>query len=99
MRTCCLRNVANANSHRVVVATTTGATNFNAFFRIGGTILGASVATAAWFLLFGHPVWLCVFSFLFSLPCFWLIIVHPKFATSGRFVLLSYNLTALYAYK
>lgn len=33
------------------------------------------------------------------MPCFWVIIVRPKFATSGRFVLLSYNLTALYAYK
>ncbi|CAD6565032.1 MAG: hypothetical protein CYPHOPRED_005032 [Cyphobasidiales sp. Tagirdzhanova-0007] len=86
-------------SYMVIVSTTVGATNFNAFFRIGGTLAGSATAVATWYVLQAHPVLLCIASFFFSMPCFWLINTKPKFATSGRFVLLSYNLTALYAYN
>ena len=34
-----------------------------------------------------------VFSFLFSIPCFWVIVTRPKFATSGRFVLVRSGLS------
>ena len=82
------------------MSTTIGATNFNSFFRIAGTIFGAAVATAAWYLLGnGHPVLMCGFAALFSLFPYAIILKYPKYATSGRFVLLSFNLIALYAYN
>lgn len=40
-----------------------------------------------------------VFGALFSVPCFRYIIGTPQYATTGRFVLLTFNLTALYAYN
>ena len=84
----------------VVMSTTIGATNFNSFFRIAGTVFGAAVATAAWYLLGnGHPVLMCGFAALFSLLPYAIILRYPKYATSGRLVLLSFNLTALYAYN
>lgn len=36
--------------------------------------------------------------FLFSIPCFYYIVGKPEYAVTGRFVLLSYNLTALFWY-
>lgn len=83
----------------VVVATTAAQSNFNAFFRIAGTLLGATVAVGAYHLSHANPIILSIFGFFFSLPNFWLIVTRPKWATTGRFILLAYNLTALYAYN
>ncbi|KAL7419461.1 hypothetical protein Q5752_006299 [Cryptotrichosporon argae] len=33
------------------------------------------------------------------MPCFWVITQMPAYAQSGRFILLTYNLTCLYAYN
>ncbi len=40
-----------------------------------------------------------IFGVLFSIPCFRYIVGKPQLASSGRFVLLTYNLTALYSYN
>jgi len=42
---------------------------------------------------------LAILGALFSVPCFWLVVKRPKHATSARFILLTYNLTCLYAYN
>lgn len=86
-------------SYFVVMGQTLGQTNFLSLHRIGGTICGAGVAVGA-FVSFSHyPVLLAIFGFFFSLPCFYYIVSKPEYATTGRFVLLSYNLTALYCYN
>lgn len=43
-----------------------------------------------------NTVVLSIFGFFFSLPCFWYIVAKPDYATSARFVLLTYNLTCLF---
>ncbi|KAG8732825.1 hypothetical protein FRC11_010722 [Ceratobasidium sp. 423] len=83
----------------VVLSPTVGATNFLSFHRIMGTFIGATVAVIV-FTLFRHqPAMLVLCSFLYSLPCFYYIVNYPEYATSGRFVLLTYNLTCLFSYN
>jgi hypothetical protein len=60
--------------------------------------LGAVTAAAVYTLFSEQPIVLALFGFLFSIPCFYYIVARPEFATSGRFVLLTYNLTCLYRY-
>lgn len=83
----------------VVLSPTVGATNFLSLHRIMGTLIGATVAVIV-FTLFKHqPVMLTLCSFLYSIPCFYYIVNYPQYATSGRFVLLTYNLTCLFSYN
>lgn len=57
---------------------------------------GATVATIAFSISHEYPAVLAIFGFLFSLPCFYYIVSSPQYATTGRFVLLTYNLTCLF---
>lgn len=59
---------------------------------------GAVVAAGIYSLFRGNGVVLSIFGFFFSLPCFYYIVAKPQYAATGRFVLLTYNLTCLYAY-
>lgn len=45
-----------------------------------------------------QPYALAAFGFLFSIPCFRVIVGQPQYAVSGRFVLLAYNLTCLFRF-
>ncbi|KAL5507641.1 hypothetical protein ACEPAH_7097 [Sanghuangporus vaninii] len=83
----------------VVISPTIGATNFLSLHRVLGTLFGAVVAVAAFTLFPENPVALSIFGFFYSIPCFYYIIAKPQYATSGRFVLLTYNLTCLYCYN
>ncbi|KAL5528798.1 hypothetical protein ACEPAF_7935 [Sanghuangporus sanghuang] len=83
----------------VVISPTIGATNFLSLHRVLGTLLGAVVAVAAFTLFPENPVALSIFGFFYSIPCFYYIVAKPQYATSGRFVLLTYNLTCLYCYN
>ncbi|TXT15657.1 hypothetical protein VHUM_00160 [Vanrija humicola] len=78
---------------------TVGQTNFLSFFRIVGTLLGGAVAVLACTLFPEDPIRLPIFGYLFSLPCFYIITQMPDYAQAGRFILLTYNLTCLYAYN
>jgi hypothetical protein len=42
-----------------------------------------------------HPIILPIFGFLFSMPCFWIVIKHPAYQQAGRFILLTYVRQAL----
>ena len=55
-------------------------------------------AATAYTLLHKTPAILAIFGFLFSMPCFYYIVAKPQYATTGRFVLLTYNLTCLFSY-
>ncbi|EPQ57130.1 hypothetical protein GLOTRDRAFT_73697 [Gloeophyllum trabeum ATCC 11539] len=83
----------------VVISPTIGATNFLAVHRILGTLFGAAVAAGIYSLFPENPVVLSIFGFFYAIPCFYIIVAKPQYATTGRFVLLTYNLTCLYCYN
>ncbi|KAG9316913.1 Fusaric acid resistance protein-like-domain-containing protein [Chiua virens] len=83
----------------VVMSPTIGATNFLALHRALGTLFGAVVAAGIYTLFPENGIVLSLFGFFFSLPCFYYIVAKPEYATTGRFVLLTYNLTCLYAFN
>ncbi|TIB78009.1 hypothetical protein E3Q23_00950 [Wallemia mellicola] len=81
---------------------TVGQTNFMSIQRILGTIVGAAVAVVA-FAGLGHSLFgaigFPILGFFFSLPCFYIVVGSTRYSSSGRFVLQSYNLVALYAFN
>ncbi|KAH8995242.1 Fusaric acid resistance protein-like-domain-containing protein [Lactarius hatsudake] len=83
----------------VVMSPTIGATNFLSVHRVLGTLFGAVTAATAYTLFHKTPVILAVFGFFFSMPCFYYIVAKPQYATTGRFVLLTYNLTCLFSFN
>ncbi|OAX36222.1 hypothetical protein K503DRAFT_695534 [Rhizopogon vinicolor AM-OR11-026] len=83
----------------VVMSPTIGATNFFSIHRVLGTLFGAGVAAGAYSFFPHNPIMLSIIGFFFSMPCFYYIIAAPIYATTGRFVLLTYNLTCLYSYN
>ncbi|TGZ84572.1 hypothetical protein EX30DRAFT_3064 [Ascodesmis nigricans] len=85
-------------SYMVVMSMTRGQTNNSGWLRALGSLIGALLALFAWILFPENPYALSVFGWLVSLPCFQ-IILNWKQATFGRFILLTYNLSCLYAYS
>jgi len=85
-------------SYMIIMSMTLGQTNSSGEARIVGTMIGAVLALVAWITFPENPYALPVFGWVVSLPCFW-IILNWKQATFGRFILLTYNLSALYAYS
>ncbi|KAI9447166.1 Fusaric acid resistance protein-like-domain-containing protein [Russula earlei] len=83
----------------VVMSPTIGATNFLSMHRILGTLFGAFTAATAYTMFHKTPAVLAIFGLIFSMPCFYYIVAKPQYATTGRFVLLTYNLTCLYSYN
>ena len=53
-------------------------------------------AFVVWSAFPENPYVLSIFGFFYSIPCFYYIVAKPQYATSARFVLLTYNLTCLY---
>ena len=85
-------------SYMVIMSMTLGQTNNSGYGRVIGTGIGALLALVAWVAFPENPYALSIFGWLVSLPCFW-IILNWKQATFGRFILLAYNISALYAYS
>ncbi|KAL6303505.1 Fusaric acid resistance protein-like-domain-containing protein [Sparassis latifolia] len=83
----------------VVISPTIGATNFLGVHRVLGTLFGAATAVTIWSLAPENPYVLSIFGFFYSIPCFYYIVAKPVYATTSRFVLLTYNLTCLYCYN
>ncbi|KAI0765646.1 Fusaric acid resistance protein-like-domain-containing protein [Trametes elegans] len=83
----------------VVISPTIGATNYMGVHRVLGTLFGAATAFCIWSLFPENPYVLSIFGFFYSIPCFYYIVAKPQYATSSRFVLLTYNLTCLYCYN
>lgn len=76
-----------------------GGTTMTVKWRIVGTFLGAFIAFLTYNLFHGNGVALAITGFLLSIPCFYIIIYWKKNNAYGRFLLLAYNLTALYSYS
>ncbi|KAI9724904.1 MAG: hypothetical protein M1812_000180 [Candelaria pacifica] len=85
-------------SYMLVCAMTKGDSNTTGYQRILGTCIGAIFAILAWLISQGNVYALAVLGFFVSLGCFQIIIAQGK-GPMGRFIMLTYNLSALYAYS
>ncbi|KAJ6260588.1 LOW QUALITY PROTEIN: hypothetical protein Dda_4814 [Drechslerella dactyloides] len=85
-------------SYMIVMSMTLGATNTSGLYRFVGTIIGATAAIFSWVCFFEKPAALALYGWALSFLCFVLTLNYPDKASFGRFILLTYNITALYAY-
>ena len=85
-------------SYMLVCSMTIGASNTTGLQRFLGTGLGAVLALLVWQLSNDNPVALAFFGFLMAYWTAWIIIGKGK-GPMGRFIMLTYNLSALYAYS
>ena len=85
-------------SYMLVCSMTIGASNTTGLARFFGTCLGAICAIAAWTASKGNAVALAAIGWLMSLWTSYIIIAKGK-GPMGRFIMLTYNLSALYAYS
>ncbi|PUU72381.1 Fusaric acid resistance protein-like-domain-containing protein [Tuber borchii] len=85
-------------SYMIVMSMTLGQTNNSGKARVLGTLAGTVLALFAWLVFSPNPYTLSLFGWLVSIPCFWIILTWKQ-ATFGRFILLTYNLSVLYAYS
>ncbi|KAI6861157.1 hypothetical protein KC323_g5963 [Hortaea werneckii] len=88
-------------SYMAVCSMTVGGSNTTSTNRVIGTFIGAALSIVAWVLASDHgytnPWLLGFFGWLVSLGCFYLIVAKNN-GPMGRFILLTYNLGALYSY-
>ncbi|ETN40193.1 uncharacterized protein HMPREF1541_04469 [Cyphellophora europaea CBS 101466] len=85
-------------SYMLVCSMTIGASNTTGYSRIWGTCLGAIMAIIAWSASNGDPYVLAVFGFAMAYWTGYITIARGK-GPMGRFIMLTYNLSALYAYS
>lgn len=85
-------------SYMLVCSMTIGASNTTGLQRILGTCLGAILAVAAWHISSSNPIVLALFGFAMAYWTAYIIIGQGK-GPMGRFIMLTYNLSALYAYS
>ena len=84
-------------SYMLVCSMTIGASNTTGYSRVLGTCLGAVLAVAAWEISHENPYVLGLFGFCMAYWTAFIIIGRGK-GPMGRFIMLTYNLSALYAY-
>lgn len=77
---------------------TIGASNTTGWSRFLGTCIGAVCAITSWTVSDGNPYLLAFFGWLMALWTAYIIVAQGK-GPMGRFIMLTYNLSALYAYS
>ena len=77
---------------------TVGTSNNTSFARFLGTCIGAVCAMMTWVVSSGNPYLLAFFGWIMSYWTAYLIVGLGK-GPMGRFIMLTYNLSALYAYS
>ena len=77
---------------------TIGASNTTGWSRFIGTFIGAAIAIIFWAVCSGNAIALAFCGWLVSIPCFYIILSLGK-GPFGRFIMLTYNLSCLYAYS
>ena len=85
-------------SYMLVCSMTIGASNTTGFSRFLGTFVGAVCAIAAWEVADKNPY---ILAFLGWIMAYWTayVIVAKGKGPMGRYIMLTYNLSALYAYS
>ncbi|KAL6453931.1 SPAC26F1.08c Uncharacterized protein C26F1.08c [Candida maltosa Xu316] len=76
-----------------------GGTTMTVKWRIIGTFLGSFTAFTIWKITDANVYALCLTGVLISIPSFYIILYWKKNNAFGRFILLTYNLSALYSYS
>ena len=82
----------------LVCSMTLGASNTTGLARFSGTCIGAICAIVAWTVSQGNAFALAFLGWLMSLWTAYIIVAQGK-GPMGRFIMLTYNLSALYAYS
>lgn len=85
-------------SYMLVCSMTIGASNTTGFARVFGTCIGAVCAIVSWIASQGNAILLAFFGWLMALWTAYIIVAQGK-GPMGRFIMLTYNLSALYAYS
>ncbi len=85
-------------SFMIVCSMTVGASNATGLARFTGTVMGAAFVVINWLIADGNPVGLALLGWAISFGAFYIMVDrgNPAF---GRFILLSYNVSSLYAYS
>jgi hypothetical protein len=85
-------------SYMLVCSMTIGASNTTGYSRFLGTCMGAALAIASWWISGGNVYLLGFFGWAMSLWTAYIIVAQGK-GPMGRFIMLTYNLSALYSYS
>lgn len=86
-------------TYAIIMNKSVGGTTKTVPYRIVGTFLGAFLAFIFWTMFPGQEYTLALIGFLISMPCFYIILYWKDNNPFGRFILLTFNLTALYSYS
>lgn len=85
-------------SYMLVCSMTIGASNTTGFARFLGTCLGAGCAVVAWYITAGNVFGLAFLGWVMAFGTAYIILVRKQ-GPMGRFIMLTYNLSVLYAYS
>ncbi|KAI1465975.1 Fusaric acid resistance protein-like-domain-containing protein [Daldinia caldariorum] len=85
-------------SFMIVCSMTVGASNATGWSRFIGTLMGATFVLANWWISDGNAIALAFLGWVVSFGAFYIMIDRGN-AAFGRFILLSYNVSSLYAYS
>ncbi|KAL5362811.1 WD40 repeat-like protein [Aspergillus floccosus] len=85
-------------SYMLVCSMTIGASNTTGYARFLGTCLGAVCAIVSWYVSAGNVFALAFLGLLMATWTSYIIIVRGQ-GPMGRFIMLTYNLSVLYAYS
>jgi hypothetical protein len=85
-------------SYMLVCSMTIGASNTTGYARFLGTCLGACCAIVSWYISAGNVFGLAFLGWLMATWTAYIILVKGQ-GPMGRFIMLTYNLSVLYAYS
>ncbi|KAI1380914.1 Fusaric acid resistance protein-like-domain-containing protein [Hypoxylon crocopeplum] len=85
-------------SFMIVCSMTVGASNATGLARFTGTIMGAAFVLVNWWISNGNAVALAFLGWAVAFGAFYIMVDRGN-APFGRFILLSYNVSSLYAYS
>lgn len=86
-------------TYAIIMNKSVGGTTKTVPYRIVGTFAGAFLAFISWTIFPEQEYILAMIGFLLCLPCFYIILYWKDNNPFGRFILLTFNLTALYSYS
>ncbi|KAI1336802.1 Fusaric acid resistance protein-like-domain-containing protein [Xylariaceae sp. FL0016] len=85
-------------SFMIVCSMTVGASNATGMARFTGTVMGAAFVVINWLIADGNPIGLALLGWAVSFGAFYIMVDRGN-GPFGRFILLSYNVSSLYAYS